>query len=145
MLDRAKLVEELIESIHAIKHKFVLDSQSFPDENQITFSQLVVLRIASQYDGIGIKEIAGKLGITSSAATQLVDRLAKKGYLKREGSLEDRRALKIGLSDKGEGKINALRMRSLEKLSSVFDVFDDAELAKYCELNKKVVNNILDR
>ena len=118
---------------------------SFPDSNQITFSQLVVLRIASQYDGIGIKEIAAKLSITSSAVTQLVDGLAKKGYLKREGSPEDRRALKIGLSDQGKEKINALRIKSLEKLSSIFDVFDDEELAKYCELNKKIADKILSR
>jgi len=32
-------------------------------------------------------------------------------------------------------------MKNLEKL---FDVFDDEELLKYCELNKKIINRILE-
>jgi len=145
MQNRKKLIEELLESVHTIKHNFVLDSHSFSDNAQVTYSQWIVLRVVRQYGGIGIKEIASKLGITSSAATQLVDGLAKRGYLKREESPEDRRALKISLSDKGQEKISGMKTRSLERLSSIFDVFDDVELAKYCELNKKIVNKMLGR
>jgi DNA-binding MarR family transcriptional regulator len=145
MTDRARLIGEIIESLHAVRHKFVPDSRSFSDANQITFSQLVVLRIISRHDGIGIKELAGNLGITSSAATQLVDGLDKKDYLKREGSSEDRRALKIGLSDKGKEKIDSLRTQNLKKLFSVFEVLDDDELVEYCDLNKKIADKLLGR
>jgi DNA-binding MarR family transcriptional regulator len=144
-MDRSKLIGELIESFHAIKHELMLDSNSFSGSAQITFSQLVVLRIASQFDGISIKEIAAKLSITSSAVTQLVDGLVKKGHLKREGSREDRRTLKICLSEQGKEKIHALRIKSLEKLVSIFDVFTDEELLKYCQLNRKIADKILKR
>jgi MarR family 2-MHQ and catechol resistance regulon transcriptional repressor len=145
MTDRAKLAGEIIESFHAIKNKFVLDGKSFRGDNQITFSQLIVLRIARNHDGINIKDIADRLGVTSSAITQLVDALVRKGYLKREGSPEDRRALKISISEEGMEKISTIRMWGLEKLIAVFDVLNDDELAEYCELNKKIVGEILHR
>jgi DNA-binding MarR family transcriptional regulator len=145
MADRDKLIEGLIEDFHAIRHKLVLDGQLFSDENQITLSQLIVLRIAAKYDGISIKKIAGKLGITSSAVTQLVSGLVNKGYLKREGSEVDRRSLRVGVSGQGREKIEALKIQGLEKLTSMFDVFDDEELEKYCELNKKIADRILSR
>lgn len=144
MLDRAKLIEELIESFHAIRHKLVMDSNSFTD-GQIGLSQLVVLRIVSQEDGISIKDISGKLGITSSAVTQLVDGLVNRGYLKREGSLEDRRALRLFLSAQGKAMIDTLRLKGLKKLLSVFNALDDEEFVKYCQLNKKIVDKILSR
>ncbi len=145
MLDRAKLIEGFIESFQAIKNKLMLDRFPFPDSDQITFSQTIILNIVSQYDGISIKEIASKLSITSSAVTQLVDGLVKKGYLKRGESLEDRRALEISLSEQGKDKIYAFRMRILDKLTSILDVFDDEELVKYCELNRKIADKILSR
>lgn len=143
MANRAELIEEIIKSIHAIKHKAAQYNQSISDDTRISLSQLIVLHIASRHEGAGIKDIAGKLGITSSAVTQLVDVLARKGYMKREGSPDDRRALKISLSDEGKKKIRTLRMRGLKELSGVFDVLDDDELEKYCELNKKIVDRIL--
>jgi DNA-binding MarR family transcriptional regulator len=144
MLDRAKLIEELLESFHAIRHKLVIGSHSFTD-GQISLSQLVVLRIVSQEDGISIKDISGKLGITSSAVTQLVDGLVNREYLKREGSLEDRRALRLFLSAQGKVMIETMRLKGLKKLFSIFNALDDEEFAKYCELNKKIVGNILSR
>jgi DNA-binding MarR family transcriptional regulator len=145
MFDRAKLIEQLIESFHAIRHKLVLDSNSFTGDDHISLSQLVVLRIVSEYDGISIKEISGKLGITSSAVTQLVDGLVNKGYTRREGSLEDRRSLRVFLSSSGKEKINTLRLKGLKKLYSIFNVLDDEELETYCDLNRKIVDKILSR
>jgi DNA-binding MarR family transcriptional regulator len=142
MLDRVKLFEELIESFHAIRHKLVLESNSFND-GHISLSQLIVLRIVSKYDGTSIKEISSKLCITSSAVTQLVNGLVNKGYLKREGSLEDRRSLRIFLSGPGKAIIDTLRSNGMEKLFSIFNALDDEELVKYCELNKKIVDNLL--
>jgi DNA-binding MarR family transcriptional regulator len=142
LLDRARLLEELIESTHAIRHKIVMDS-GYITGGRVSLSQLVVLRIVSKNSGVSIKEISGKLGITSSAVTQLVDGLVSKGYLNREGSREDRRALKLTLSGPGRGVIQTVRDNGLKELLHIFSALDDAEFEKYCELNRKIVANML--
>lgn len=48
-----------------------------------------------------VTELAGHLGMTKQAASQLVDELEAKGYVRRRIHPDDARARLIGLSDKG--------------------------------------------
>jgi DNA-binding MarR family transcriptional regulator len=141
VLDRKEQIGELLANLNALRRMVMRYRDSYLKQRNITYSQAWVLHVVREHDGIGLKEIAGLLGITSSAATQLADTLVKRGYLSRERSPEDRRALKVRLSDQGKKQVDVLQMKNLEKL---FDVFDDEELLKYCELNKKIINRILE-
>ena len=141
MLDRKEQIGELLANLNAVRRMVMRYRDSYLQQRNLTYSQLWVLHVVKEHDGIGVKEIADLLGITSSAVTQLVDTLVKRGYLSRERSPEDRRALKVRLSDQGKKQVDVLQMKNLEKL---FDVFDDEELLKYCELNKKIINRILE-
>ena len=141
MPDRKEQIGELLANLNALRRMVMRYRDSYLKQRNITYSQAWVLHVVKEHDGIGVKEIADLLGITSSAATQLVDTLVKRGYLSRERSPEDRRALEVRLSDQGKKQVDVLQMKNLEKL---FDVFDDEELLKYCELNKKIISRILE-
>ncbi len=141
MLDRKEQIEELLANFNTIKRMVMRYRDSYLQQRNLTYSQSWVLHIVKEHDGIGVKEIADLLGITSSATTQLADTLVKMGYLTTERSLEDRRSVKVRLSVQGKREVDVLQMKNLEKL---FDIFDDDELLKYCELNKKIINRILE-
>ena len=49
-----------------------------------------------------MREIAGQLETPLSTATWIVDKLVAKKYLKRYNSIEDRRIVKVGLTNKGQ-------------------------------------------
>ncbi|MDO8472908.1 MAG: MarR family transcriptional regulator, partial [Dehalococcoidia bacterium] len=83
MVDRKALIAQLLESLHAIRNKLVADTQCVLNGGHITYSQFLVLHIVRGHEGIGVKEVAKLLGVTSSATTQLVDSLAKKGFITR--------------------------------------------------------------
>jgi len=71
------------------------------DFSDLSISEMHVI------DNIGINrertmsDTAKDLRITSGTLTTAVDNLIKKGYVTRERSLEDRRVVKIKLTDKG--------------------------------------------
>jgi len=142
MLDRKEQIRELLANLRAVRRVVMRYRDSYLQQRNLTYSQMWVLHVVKEHDGIKVKEIADLLGITGSAATQLADALVKKGYLSRERSPGDRRALEIRLSDQGKKQVGVPQMKNLEKL---FDVFDDEELLQYCELNKKIINRILER
>ena len=144
-MDRKTLTAQLLESLHAIRNKLVADAQCALNGEHVTYSQFLVLHIVREHEGIGVKEVAKLLGVTSSATTQLVDGLVKKGFITREESPKDRRASVIRLSDKSRRGIEQKQTQLSEKMASLFDVLNDAELAKYCELNKRIVDSILGR
>jgi DNA-binding MarR family transcriptional regulator len=64
-----------------------------------------------------------ELGITKQAASQLIDTLVVRGYLKRDINLSDRRRMTIELTERGRAAAAAVR-------SGVNDV--DAQLAELC-------------
>jgi DNA-binding MarR family transcriptional regulator len=145
MLDRRSQIEGILEYFQAMKHRLLSGTHILSPRNQIPNSQWMVLRIVYQNDGIGVKEISHKLGISSSAATQLVDSLVKKGCLVREESVEDRRALKIRLSGKTKELIDVTSTQAIGKVQTIFDVLTDEEIQTFYKLSVKVANNILDK
>jgi DNA-binding MarR family transcriptional regulator len=142
-LDRNSQIETILQSFHLVRIRLIKGPQLLSSKSKIPQSQWLVLRLVYQNEGINIKELAGQLGISSSAATQLVDSLVKKGYLERKSDLEDRRMIKIKLSSKSHEMMEKQQTRAFEQISSLFDILSDDELRQYSELSQKVADKIL--
>ncbi|MDV2989755.1 MAG: MarR family transcriptional regulator [Dehalogenimonas sp.] len=125
---------------HSLKRLMAPDTQAAAGEG-LAHSQWLALHLVSENEGIGIKELAGLLGITSSAATQLVESLVCKGLLTRQQSLDDRRALILSLPEASRQQVEAVRQQRLEQLNQVFGVLDDAEFEILSCLVDKIVNS----
>ena len=144
-MDRESVIEEILASFHGIHHKVGTTFRPFSYEIDFTYSQMLMLDIVKMNAGIGIKELAASLGITSSGATQQVDSLVKKGYLLREGNEDDRRSLRLRLSRDLEKQIEEMKTAFIEKLTVFFNVLTDKELATYAALNRKIANEALKK
>jgi DNA-binding MarR family transcriptional regulator len=68
-------------------------------------------------DGLRLTDIAARAGIAPQSMGELVDDLVAKGYLERREDLEDRRAKRIYLTQKGRASAEASRIavRNLEQ------------------------------
>ncbi len=144
-VDRKEKIELLAEDFRALQQKVLKMGQDMSAKMQITLTEMIVLRIVGEHADISIKELASMLGITSSAATQQVDNLVRKGYLVREPDARDRRSLKINLSPQATKKISLLKRRGMNQLNSVFAALDDDEFAAYCALTRKIADRVLER
>ncbi len=144
---RQDYIKIIVESTHAMKRKFMMcpvhkSSKIKPENAMITHSQWAVLGVVMEKKEVGVKEIAATLGITSSAATQLVDTLVENNYLIREADKNDRRALKITISDKYKLKMKKMKQQAIERFTDIFTALDDKELALYAKLNNKILTNL---
>jgi DNA-binding MarR family transcriptional regulator len=140
MTDRKQQIEQLMEKLHSLKRLMTPDSLAAGGEDCLAHSQWLALHLVSRQEGIGIKELAAALSITSSAATQLVDGLVNKGFLNRQPSLEDRRALHLSLPEESRQKIDAIKVQRLERLCAIFGALDDAEFQTLLDLIDKVIS-----
>ena len=145
MENRRKIVEEITEDLYSIRRKIASEMHHLFDEMQITHPQWIVVHHVKKSGMINIKDLANLLGITSSAATQIVDGLVKKGLLIRKRNEEDRRILNIELSEKAINKFDSIKSASFNTLSALFDVLDDKELQDYRDLNNKIASRIPDK
>jgi MarR family transcriptional regulator, organic hydroperoxide resistance regulator len=87
----------------------------------ITASQLQVLRRLWEGDGILTSTLTRDVASDGGTITGLLDRLEAKGLIRRERSLEDRRAVRVFLNPAGReleppltGRIGALNGQALE-------------------------------
>ena len=145
MLDRKEQIAGLIDNFRAVYKAMVKVAPSFLKELNITYSQMIILGFVKENEGISLKELAGTMGITSSAATQQVNNLVKRGYLVREESKTDRRFVKIRLSGEMDKQVGVFEAGFLEQFFTYFNGITDEELILYCELNSRIANQILQR
>ncbi len=134
MAGRNNIIKNIFENLYIIRQRIASDMHLPLNEIPLTYSQWQVLNHVAKNKSISIKDLAGLLDITSSAATQIVDGLVNKGLLTRKRSIKDRRVLEITLSKK-----SVIHMkRSMSKIFPIFDVLDDRELDQYCNMTARL-------
>ena len=100
-----------------------------------TLSQVQLL-LSIPFSSISMTDLANLLGIDNSTLTRNLNKLEKKGYVKRTKDYYDRRIYKISLSKKGsvkkniiENKLNEVSIKILSVLNykDKHDVFQSLE------------------
>src|SRR5208283_3212855 len=81
------------------------DWRRFVKSSGLSMPQLSLLMRLYYGGGCGVHDIGSGFGVSSAAASQLVDRLVHAGLVARVEDPDDRRARQIALSAKGRGLI----------------------------------------
>ncbi len=105
----------------------------------LTFTQATVLFMLKKKGELNVTELADILGVSKSAATQLIDGLAKHEFLTRESDEIDRRVFKIKLSLKGLKYMESLRKKVFCKFSFVFESLTKDELNQLVKITNKLI------
>jgi len=133
---RSDIIEKIFENIYILRQKIASEMNLPLNRMLLTYSQWQVLNLVKKNKSINIKDLAGLLDITSSAATQIVDGLVNKDLLSRKRSRSDRRVLEIELSRRSILQLK----KSMAKICPIFDALDDRELEDYCQLTEKLAH-----
>jgi DNA-binding MarR family transcriptional regulator len=89
----------------------------------ITSTQASIMFMLASGRGLAAADLAREYGIDASAVTRLIDRLEKRGLITRVRSEEDRRVVRLALTDEGcalAGQIPAIFTMVLDKLLGGF-------------------------
>ena len=98
----------------------------------LTAKEIHCLNAIGQQEGINIKGIGDVLGVTKSAASQMVSKLEKKGFTKKEKALDNDKEILTYLTDSGWEAFDAhkeFHERHLKTLTRQLEVFPDTQLA----------------
>jgi DNA-binding MarR family transcriptional regulator len=99
-------------SVEQFKEKFRLwteifmsrsmaDTVRFVKHSDMSFAQFGTLMQLYHVHQCGVTDIAGRLGVTSAAASQLTDKLVQSGMIERTEDEHDRRVKQLTLTAKG--------------------------------------------
>lgn len=96
------------------------------------------------YDNNGkltMKEISEGIHRSKSTVTQLVDKLLKAGYVKKESDVEDKRFSYIILTEKGLSIKKDFKEISENVINKFFEGFNEEEIENLLLLLDRVINN----
>lgn len=102
----------------------------------ITTPQFLALQALRDEPGITMGELCEKLFLACSTATDLVDRMEKNGYVNRQRDLEDRRVIRLFITEKGEEIIHEVilaRRRYVEQILKQLSAEEIEQLATSLE------------
>lgn len=90
-------------------------------QHGFSMSQVGALFQLSHRATSGVSNIGDRLGVTSAAASQMLDRLVQQGLIVRSEDPNDRRAKQIALTERGRGFIHEImkaRQRWFESVAA---------------------------
>lgn len=112
----AQSLARLVKGIMAFSESESLNQLAGED---LTFTQIRTLLLASSDESLGISQVAESLELSMTAASRGVDSLVRLGLLARRTSDEDRRVKIVTITDKGRGLLSAHR-EAHERALSLF-------------------------
>lgn len=117
------------------QREFLLNLSKDLSRGNVSFAQFYLMSYLSTSRELTMTDIARKMGHSTAAATGLVDRLEKLGYVERMHAADDRRKVMVRITAKGMDLVaklrGALQDRVAEAMheSSSYDV--DSLVANY--------------
>lgn len=91
------------------QREFLLNLSKDLSRGNVSFAQFYLLSYLSTSKELTMTDIARKMGHSTAAATSLVDRLEKLGYVERMHAADDRRKVMVRITNKGMDLVAKLR------------------------------------
>ena len=111
----------------------------------LTFTQLKLLNLIAHTEGHTVSDVASFLGVSNAAASKGVDRLVRRGLLKREEAASDRRAVELSLSDEGRVLLEQYEAVTQKAMTELFGGLSPKELRDTARLLDRLSVSIVDQ
>jgi len=125
-------------------HRLVVSHASEFTEVGITMAQAKVLYVVMAAGRLRMSELAARLGIGSSSASELADRLVELGLLERHTDADDRRQVVVTATPDAETLLERFRELNVRQLRDLLSRLDAAELA-IVERSMGILDLAIDR
>lgn len=125
--DHAKLADFILFS----QREFLLNLSKELNRDNISFAQFFLLSYLSSSKELTMTDIARKMGHSTAAATGLVDRLEKLGYMERTHAVDDRRKVLVRVTSKGLDLVSRLRNELQQQIADAMTETEAADAASF--------------
>ena len=137
MSDKNPFVATFHEWIELFMHRSMRGHMHYAREKGLSRSMLATLFLLNHQEKISVTDLGEHLGISSAAASQMLERLVEVEIIQRVEDPNDRRMKKITLTKKGCGVLKEsiyARMIWIEELAAGFSAEEEEQIASAMRL-----------
>ncbi len=118
---------KLADFIMFTQRSFLLNLSKELNKGSVSYAQFFLLGYLANENYLTMTDISKKMGHSTAAATGLVDRLEKLGYVQRLHASEDRRKVMVEITPKGIELVERIRDDITASLVELMVDLDDNE------------------
>ncbi|MGC6464654.1 MAG: MarR family winged helix-turn-helix transcriptional regulator [Akkermansiaceae bacterium] len=122
----------------------ILNLSSELNRGNLSFPQFFLLTYLSSEDYLTMSAIAKKMGHSTAAATGLVDRLEKLGFVERVHAAEDRRKIMVRITNEGSQIVDTMRGHIASELSNIMADMEDQDATSIVAANDAIAGKALN-
>jgi DNA-binding MarR family transcriptional regulator len=108
----------------------------------LTGPQLTVLKMLEGVGDLSLSELSERIRAQNSTVTGIIDRMEREGLVLRARSTEDRRVVKIKLTDKGSKIGRAIAVEPMEVLRAALDGLTFVESQSLLKILTKIARRV---
>jgi DNA-binding MarR family transcriptional regulator len=108
----------------------------------LTGPQLTVLKMLEGLGDLSLSELSERIRAQNSTVTGIIDRMEREGLVVRTRSTEDRRVVKIKLTDKGSKIARAIAVEPMEIFRGALDGLSANEMRELLKILTKVARRV---
>jgi DNA-binding MarR family transcriptional regulator len=109
---------------------------------EISFTQWIVLTHLAQQEHISATQLSAHIGHDMGALTRVVDELERRGFVRRERSSRDRRAVEIAITPGGRRQAQEARRLIVQLLNRLVEPFTDPEIDTLIGLLQRLLGHL---
>lgn len=134
-MSKEDLIQEVIENIARCQRPANFSGWQ---EIGLSHSQASMLFMLHFYKHLQVRQVADHLGVTKSAASQMMESLTYKGLVSRQADQKDRRIVRFSLTAEGARSLKKLHKLKFAGMRSRLESLTAAELEQLAGLSRKL-------
>ena len=140
-MKRTDLISEIVEDLASFKRVMIASHAANAPTHMPTPAQIGILGLIARGGAQNLKDLAARLRMSSSAATQLVDGLVEERMLTRTEDPADRRRILLALTASGRRKLDQAKKRRMDSFAKLLAPLTESELVDWKRLQRKIIGH----
>lgn len=132
-------VERLFSTMMQLGKLMSQQTRETHEEKKATMLQFMALHYLKEQPNGTPSEIGRLLELSKSSATQLIERLVIAGFVKRVHDKEDRRNVRLKITESGEEEFIVLKKKMIGKMQRIFSKIPVKDLRELIRIQTNLV------
>jgi DNA-binding MarR family transcriptional regulator len=120
----SKIIDLIRNLNKSMRHRF----HDFMQDSGLTFPQLSVISTLTKNGEVKVSVLSNKIGLSDSTVSGILDRLEQKNIIRRERNQDDRRVVKIALTEGSRKFYKDFHKRTEEHFSNLLKRLSEQEI-----------------
>jgi DNA-binding MarR family transcriptional regulator len=138
----SEFADKLNEIMPVLMREFARMQPAEVYKDKITLPQILILQHLNSQDPVKMTDIANFMKVTTAAATGIINRLVKSGYVLRVLNDQDRRVIKVKITPKGLLLMKKLALDRRKKVIHLFSKVSEQDRRDYLRILTRIKDTI---